>query len=756
MRTFLAVAGPLFILATPLVAQTPSHFWSQRFGSTLSDAGYDVAVDASGNVLVTGTFSGTVDFGGGPLVSAGNADIFVAKYNPNGVHLWSQRFGGANVDNGIAIAVDASGNVLVTGLFSSTVDFGGTPLVSAGGNDIFLAKYNASGVHQWSKQFGSTGLDVGNAVAVDGSGNVLVTGQFTGTVDFGGGPLVSAGNTDLIVARYSSTGIHQWSKQMGSTNSDIGIGVAADGSGNVLVTGLFYLTVDFGGGPLVSAGSSDIFVAKYNSGGAHQWSKRFGSGNSDLGSAIVADGSGNVLVTGQFSGTVDFGGGPLVGVGNGEVFVAKYNSSGAHQWSQRFGGPSSEFGDGIAVDGSGSVFVTGTFASTVDFGGGPLTGAGTNEIFLAKYSSSGAHQWSQRFGNTSTDDGNGVATDAAGNVFMTGSFSGIVDFGGGLLTGLGGTETVLAKYGVDVAKPDIAAIADIGNDQGRRVRISFGHSGQDVAGAFPPVTRYEAFRRVDPLPVSLGGPTTLATGWDFVADVPAHRDNTYEIVVETLADSTVSEGMYRSVFFIRAATDFPQYFYDSAADSGYSLDDLAPSAPANFVLTASVLSWKESKAADFDYFSVYGSASNVFDASAVLLDQTINTSLDVSASVHAFYYVTATDFSGNEGRASRTNTSSGIGGPGVYSLAVNAYPNPFNPTTTIRYDIPSRGRVVVAVYGAKGEEVTTLVDEERAAGSYPVRWGGADARGARASSGVYFVRLQFGAETRARKIVLLK
>lgn len=132
------------------------------------------------------------------------------------------------------------------------------------------------------------------------------------------------------------------------------------------------------------------------------------------------------------------------------------------------------------------------------------------------------------------------------------------------------------------------------------------------------------------------------------------------------------------------------------------------------------------------------------------------TSLDVTANVHTFYYATATDFSGNEGKAARVNTLSGVEGRTHYSLGVNAYPNPFNPATTIRYDVPSRGRVVVSVYDAKGERVATLVDEERNAGSYPVRWDGADARGVRASSGVYFVRLQFGAEMRSRKIVLLK
>jgi hypothetical protein len=754
MRTALGIILLLVLCATTASAQTPAHFWSQRFGSTLTDAGEDVAVDGSGNVFVAGSFSGTVDFGGGPLTSAGGTDIFLAKYNSNGALQWSQRFGSTGGETALALTVDGAGSVVMVGQFNLTVDFGGGPLVSAGGTDVFVAKYTSSGTHQWSQRFGSTSADAAQSVTVDGSNNVIVAGSFALTVDFGGGPLASAGGLDIFLAKYNSSGTHQWSQRYGSTVTDVCSGVASDGV-NAVITGYFTGTVDFGGGPLASAGSTDIFLAKYNSAGVHQWSKRFGSTSSDVGYNVAADGSGNIVMAGRFVGTVDFGGGSLVSAGSTDIVLAKYNSAGTHQWSKRFGGASSDEGLDVALSASGSVFVTGFCSFNVDFGGGPHT-ASIEDIFLAKYNSSGIHQWSQIFGSTDLDHGNGVAVDAAGNAFMTGQFRETVNFGGGVLNAVGPGDIIIAKYGVDVAEPDITAIADVGNDQGRRVRISFGHSGQDMAGATVPITHYEAFRRVDPLPALLGGRTTLATGWDPVADIRAHGDNAYEIVVETLADSTVAAGMYRSVFYIRASTDLPQTFYDSVADSGYSVDNLAPSAPSNFVLAASVLSWKESKAPDFDYFSVYGSTSNVFDVNAVLIDQIINTSLNVSASPHTFYYITATDFSGNEGKAARANAASDVGGTARYVLGVNAYPNPFNPATTIRYDVPSRGRVVVSVYDTKGERVATLVDENRDAGSYPVRWDGVDARGTRVGSGVYFVRLQFGAETRSRKIVLLK
>ncbi len=448
LRTCLATIFIIPILCASLHAQTPPYLWSQRFGNTFKDGGYGVAVDAMGNVVVTGEFRGTVDLGGGILVSAGGSDIFVAKYAASGEHQWSQRFGSLSDDSGYGVAVDASGNVVVTGVFQCAVDFGGGNVVSGGAYDIFVAKYDASGAHQWSQGFGSTVGDYGWRVAVDASGNVVVTGGFQSTVNFGGGNLVSGGAYDIFVAKFDASGAHQWSQRGGSTVEGIATDVAVDPSGNVVVTGTFQGTVDFGGGNLVSAGEEDIFVAKYNASGAHQWSRRFGSTIGDWGGGVAVDASGNVVVTGGFQGTVDFGGGNL-SAGGLDVYVAKYAASGAHQWSQNFGSTNANYGHDLAVDASGNVVVTGEFQATVDFGGGNLVSAGGYDIFVAKYDASGAHQWSQRAGSTVEDYGADVAVDASGNVLVTGIFQGTADFGGGPLTSAGNYDIFLVKYSCD-------------------------------------------------------------------------------------------------------------------------------------------------------------------------------------------------------------------------------------------------------------------------------------------------------------------
>ena len=435
---------------------TGAHLWSYNFGgtgSTDSAITTSVAVDGSGNVVVTGYFLGVADFGGAPLVSLGGQDIFVAKFSATGVHLWSQRFGSAANDYGYAVVVDSSGNIVVTGSFIGTVGFGGGSLTSVGSgfSDIFIAKYSPTGSHLWSKRFGDTGNDRSADIAVDSNGNIVVTGAFVGAVDFGGGALTSvSGTNDIFVAKYTSAGAHVWSKSFGSTGDDRGNGVAVDSSGNVVVTGYFTNAVDFGGGALPNAGLKDIFLAKYSAAGTHVWSERFGGISQESGNAVGIDNSGNIVMTGHFYGTVDFGGGPLSKPSAADVFLAKYAPDGSHQWSKVFGGTiasDNAVGMSVAVDGGGNVAITGYFQGSADFGGGTLTSVASQDMFLAKYASDGSHMWSRRFGGVSLDQGTALAIDASNNIVTTGYFNYDLDFGGGNLTSVGGSDLFIAKFG---------------------------------------------------------------------------------------------------------------------------------------------------------------------------------------------------------------------------------------------------------------------------------------------------------------------
>jgi hypothetical protein len=426
-------------------ACTGTHLWSKRFGELGSQQGTSIAIDSAGNVLVTGSFEGTVDFGGGALTSAGLDDLFVAKLDRAGAHLWSKRFGDAGNQDGCSITTDSAGNVLLTGSFEGTVDFGGGALTSAGLDDLFVAKLDPDGSHLWSKRFGDTDYQYGESITTDSAGNVLLTGSFEGTVDFGGGALTNAGSDDLFVAKLDPTGAHLWSKRFGDAGILQEPTITTDSAGNVLHTGQFVGTIDFGGGALTSAGLNDIFIAKLDSDGAHLWSKRFGDVDDQQRPSITTDSAGNVLLTGLFADTVDFGGGALTSAGDYDLFVAKLDPAGTHIWSKRFGDSGFQVGYNITTDSASNVLLTGLFAGTVDFGGGALTSAGGYDLFVAKLNPAGTHIWSKRFGDTDYQFGYSITTDSAGNVLFTGYFGGTVDFGGGALTSAGSVDLFVAK-----------------------------------------------------------------------------------------------------------------------------------------------------------------------------------------------------------------------------------------------------------------------------------------------------------------------
>ena len=422
--------------------------WAKRFGDIGEQQATGVATDASGNVLVTGSFAASINFGGEPLISAGgspgSSDVFVAKLDSSGNHVWSKRFGDVNSDAAQGVAVDGAGNVLVVGHFGGTVDFGGGPLSSAGGQDVFLVKLDANGAHVWSKRFGDSAKQSAQSVVVDTTGNVIITGYFGGAVDFGGGPIASTTNKDVFLAKYDISGGHLWSASFGAAE---GRAVAVDGMGNVLAAGALLGTVDFGGGQLSSAGGQDAFLAKLDDGGMHVWSKRFGDVSYQAARAVAVDSAANTLMTGYFSGSVDFGGGPLSSTAGENIFLAKFDAGGAHAWSKRFGDGGIQTGSGVALDAAGNVVLTGDFGAQLDFGGGPLQSGGASDVFLAKLDADGAHLWSKRFGDAANQAGRGVAVDPWGNVLIAGDFGGAIDFGAGSLVSSGGADSFVAKFG---------------------------------------------------------------------------------------------------------------------------------------------------------------------------------------------------------------------------------------------------------------------------------------------------------------------
>ena len=457
-RGNLSGMSPTFSGNTPTcpAAGGGQYRWARQFGAAGFDGGSGVAVDGSGNTVVAGYFAGTVDFGGGPLTAAGANDIVVAKYSGSGAHLWSRRFGGTGDDQAEAVAVDAGGNIVVAGTFSNTVDFGGGPLTSVSSADIFVAKYTPTGAHLWSRRCGGAGAaNAAYGVAVDGSGNVFMTGYFKGTVSFGGATFTSSlGGLDVFVAKYAAAdGSHLWSKNFPSGANELGAGIAVDGSGNVVITGWFDGYINFGGPPTVlgSLGGRNVFVTKLSgSDGSHIWSFLVGNGGDQAANAVAVDRSGDVVLTGYFMDSIDFGGGVLSTLTTmQQVFVVKLSgATGAHLWSKAFPSTNWAQGYGIAVDGGGNVLVSGAFQGSINPGGGALNSAGLEDIFITKLSgSSGGYVWAKRFGGTNNDRGLAVAVDGGANAVMAGFFQNTADFGAGSLTSAGGSDGFVVNLG---------------------------------------------------------------------------------------------------------------------------------------------------------------------------------------------------------------------------------------------------------------------------------------------------------------------
>jgi hypothetical protein len=432
--------------------------WAKRFGDSNDQRGAAITVDAAGDVLIAGSFAGSVDFGGGPLMSTGGSTAFVAKLDgSSGSFLWAKGYG---TGAALGVAVAPSGDVLVTGDFSGSADFGdGQPIASTGKKDAFIVALSAGGGYKWSKHFGSPGTSAGaTGVAVDAAGHVVVTGSFAGSVDFGSGqPVTSTGPQDVFLTKLDASGGYVWSEHFGASNDQgpLANAVAVDTSGDVLLTGSFAESVDFGGGPLASIGATDAFALELDAAGSYRWLQHFGSpGEFSNGSGIAADASGNVFVAGNFAGSLSFGGGgsPVMASGDADAFLLSLDAlSGATSWSEHFGAGStldSAGAGGVVVDIAGNVLVTGAFTGAVKFGGQPIFSSGEQDVFLAKLDPSGGAVWPKTFGDpSSTQAAAGVAADASENVLVTGFFSGSIDFGEGPLVSMGGMDIFVAKLG---------------------------------------------------------------------------------------------------------------------------------------------------------------------------------------------------------------------------------------------------------------------------------------------------------------------
>lgn len=318
--------------------------WEQRAANA---AGYDVAVDGSGNIYTTGVFTGSTNFGSGNLTSLGGNDIFLAKYDANGTLLWVRNAGSSGDDLGKAIAFDASNNVYLTGYFSGAISTWG--INSAGGKDVFIASYSPSGSFLSASRAGGPTDDEAKDINIT-NGLAVIGGYYTGTAGFGANTYTSNGGKDLFIATFNGSCVIQKTLVAGGLGDDAANGIFSFGNLGVFVTGSFSDILIFpklpsGTMSVSSAGGKDMFLAKLEADFANnndlkaRMLARGGGPNDDEGVKVSVVGSDptsaflSIFVAGNFSGIADFGG-PFLVSNTNSGFLAKYNVLGQYEYGK--------------------------------------------------------------------------------------------------------------------------------------------------------------------------------------------------------------------------------------------------------------------------------------------------------------------------------------------------------------------------------------------------------------------------------------
>jgi hypothetical protein len=398
---------------------------------TTGDEGISAATDQQGSIFVTGYFSSpTITFGTYTLTNQGFTDIYIAKYDANGNVLWAKGIGGTDYEQGLSVTTDKNGDVYLTGFFSSAaLVFSTYTLTTTAPASGYLAKYNSSGALQWVKKIGGAGYDFSQSVTSDEANNVYLTGRMSSSsMTIGTYTLINSGGANIFIAKFDSNGNVKWATRAGGTSTDLSYSIA--NKNNVL-----YITGNSDSPQLIfqqdtvinNNGNPVCFIAKYDTSGNSIWAKAMAG--TSTGNCVSADSLNNVIITGDFNSTylilgtdTLYNDGPS---GTNDIFIAKYNSTGNVSWAKSMGGSANwDIGWSVATDKSSNIYFMAGFTS-------PSIILNSDTI----YSPNGAPDPMflvkyDPLGNilcystlaSGGDDISGLATDNFGNVFFCGDY----------------------------------------------------------------------------------------------------------------------------------------------------------------------------------------------------------------------------------------------------------------------------------------------------------------------------------------------
>lgn len=354
------------------------------------------------------------------------------------------QFGGPADDELRALAVAPSGELTVAVTFRESISVGAMLHRSAGGSDVLLARLSPDGDIRWTLRLGGAGDERAAGLALDATtGELTVALDVSGRADLAGAVVESAGGVDVAVARFTPDGRLRHVARLGGPGDDHAAGVAALADG-AIVAATFEETATVAASSLVSAGGRDVALVAFTAAGALRWARRLGGAGDDAARAVAVGNLGDVYAAGSFEGLADYGGALLTSDGGADVFVASLTAAGANRWSRRFGGRGDDRAEGLAA--RDDLALTGSFEGLADFGGALLTSAGGRDGFVVALSREGAHRWSRRVGGAGDDRGLAASIDAEGAVTVAGEARGRCDLGGVLHEGRGGADAFVARY----------------------------------------------------------------------------------------------------------------------------------------------------------------------------------------------------------------------------------------------------------------------------------------------------------------------
>jgi hypothetical protein len=517
--------------------------WNTFLGGGDSDSARSSVVDGSGNIYITGESYASW---GTPVNSFSTGpDVYVAKLDSSGALVWNTFLGGTDWDGGYDIAVDGNGNVYVTGISYATW---GTPLHDfAGNSDAFVAKLSSNGTKTWHTFLGGIGNDNVFSIAIGASGKIYVSGD--SDISWGTPINAHAGSNDAFVAKLDiNNGALLWHTFMGGTDREYGTGIAVDGSENVYVNGQGYASW---GTPVneFAGGLGDAFIVKLNSSGARVWNTFLGGGGWDLGYGIALDGNQNIYVVGT-SVAMDTSdaswGTPLRGfTGFDDAFVAKLDANGSLAWNTFLGGNGSDGGIDIALDRERNVYIAGSSTHSWGTPLRPISASGFFDAFAVGLNPSGALIWNTFLGGNADDGASGIVVDGSGTVYVAGSSS--TSWGTPLHAFAGGNDAFVAK--LSESEPDgvlnitvILARASDGPDPDPEH-----NSGYFSNIIIPKVTRLHVINSYGEINIHLQNVVTADGGWitldRTLAEYQAFGDLKEREFVLDAIDAAVQEGM---------------------------------------------------------------------------------------------------------------------------------------------------------------------------------------------------------------------